>query len=231
MERREFLKSALAGSALLTSSQIPLRGAQIAEDHTSEFYLLRRYRLATGPQRKWCDEFFRDALIPAANRMGIKPVGVFTVMIGPETPTIYILMPSRSLETLVDIEARLLDDTEYLKSGTAFLNASALQPSFDGLEVSLMRAFPHMPRLRLPNATATHSSRLFELRTYHSRSQAEHSRKVEMIDTAEIELETRTGLGPVFYGDTLIGPHMPNLVYLLSFESLAARERGFAAFG
>jgi hypothetical protein len=34
----------------------------------------------------------------------------------------------------------------------------------------------------------------------------------------------------VFFGETLIGARQPNLTYLLTFESVAARERSWAAF-
>jgi hypothetical protein len=38
------------------------------------------------------------AKLPAWNRAGVKPVGVFDVMIGPDAPTKYVLLPFKSLE-------------------------------------------------------------------------------------------------------------------------------------
>ena len=35
---------------------------------------------------------------------------------------------------------------------------------------------------------------------------------------------------PVFFGETIVGPKMPNLTYMLAFDSLAAREKRWAAF-
>ena len=97
MERRTFLTSTLAASALAaTAPRSYLQGAQeTAEGKGREFYQLRRYHLISGPQRKICDDFFRDALVPALNRLGSSPIGVFDVSIGPETPSIYVLMPAR----------------------------------------------------------------------------------------------------------------------------------------
>jgi hypothetical protein len=43
--------------------------------------------------------------IPALNRLGIGPVGAFSVYFGPETPAYYLLMPSSKLETLVKSSA------------------------------------------------------------------------------------------------------------------------------
>jgi hypothetical protein len=38
------------------------------------------------------------------------------------------------------------------------------------------------------------------------------------------------GLTPVFFSRTLVGPRMPSLVYMLVYDDLAAREKGWAAF-
>src|ERR1700719_686409 len=109
MQRRRFLASSVPASALAATQPASYLGA--AEDATKkngrEFYQLRRYHVITGPQRKLCDDFFRDVLIPAVSRLGIGPVGVFDLSIGPETPSIYILMPSIAAETLATAETHL----------------------------------------------------------------------------------------------------------------------------
>ncbi len=102
-----------------------------------------------------CDDFFRDVLIPAVSRLGIGPVGVFDLSIGPETPSIYILMPSTSAETLATVETHLAQDAEYMKAGSAFLNAPAKEPAFDRMESSFLQAFEKWPRLVPPAATKT----------------------------------------------------------------------------
>ena len=53
------------------------------------------------------------------------------------------------------------------------------------------------------------------------RRYAEHVRKVQMFNEAEIGIFTRTGLTPVFFGDTLIGTRMPSLTYMLTFADMA----------
>jgi hypothetical protein len=47
---------------------------------------------------------------------------------------------------------------------------------------------------------------------------------------AEVAIFHRVGIHPVLYSSTLVGPSMPNLTYLIPFESLAAREKAWAAF-
>src|SRR5579872_6967555 len=98
MERRKFLASTLAASALaVTAPGSALEAAQSTMDKKGrEFYQLRRYHVNAGPQKKLCDDFFKDALIPALNRLSISPVGVFDLSNGPDTPTMYVLMPGMS---------------------------------------------------------------------------------------------------------------------------------------
>ena len=231
MQRRTFLTSSLAAAAL---SAAPAANSQSASSASAAkgrwYYELRCYQFSNGPQKKLCDDFFQSALIPAANRLGITPVGAFNLTIGPETPTIYVLLPSPSLESVVNLEAHLAQDAEYMKIGAAFLSAPATAPAFNRLESSLMIAFEKMPGLTLPPATAKNESRVFELRTYQSPSDQDHKRKVEMMQSGEEAIFAKAGFSQVFFGDTLIGPRLPNLTYLLSYESVAVRDKVWSAF-
>ncbi|PYV16202.1 MAG: NIPSNAP family containing protein, partial [Acidobacteria bacterium] len=47
---------------------------------------------------------------------------------------------------------------------------------------------------------------------------------------SEIAIFRRTGLQPIFFGDTLIGTRQPQLTYMLVFESPEARERNWGQF-
>lgn len=237
MQRRKFLASSLAGS-LATSALAASEGARsfaasprAAAPAGREYYLFRRYQLRSGPQVKLAHDFFRDAFIPAANRLGITPIGVFSPVIGPESPALYVLIPSASLETLVNLDARLGQDAAYAKAGTAFLNPPAASPAYIRLESSLMIAFEGQPTLVVPAATAEHRPRFFELRTYESPTDQDHVRKVEMFHSGEFDVFKRAGFSPVFYGDTLIGPRLPQLTYMLEFGDLADREKMWKAFG
>jgi hypothetical protein len=229
MQRRKFLASTLAASALTAGRSSVLWAAAEGGDGAREFYQLRCYHLANGPQRKLSEDFFRDALVPALNRLGISPVGVFNLAIGPETPSTYVLMPCASLETLALVEFRLADDAEYMKAGAAFLNAPAKEPSFVRVESSLLQAFASLPKLNLPPASKTKSPRVFELRTYESPTDQDHKRKVEMMQV-EGAVFAKAGFEQVFYGDTLVGARLPNLTYMLSYESVAERDKKWSTF-
>jgi len=217
--------------AIDSSSSFLQAGRQVSESSGREYYELRRYHLQSGPQQKLTSSFVADALIPALNRLGMKPIGAFDLYIGPETPSLYVLIPSMSLEALVNAEFRLARDEEYQKAGAFFLDAPAKEPAYLRMESSLMSAFEGWPKLTLPPATAQKSSRVFQLRTYESPTHQDHRRKVEMFNSGEFGVFQRAGFWEVFYGDTLIGSHLPNLTYMLSFPNLSELNGKWKAFG
>ena len=228
MKRREFLTSSLAASTLAFASQAQSQTPAAAG--AREYYHLRKYHIQNGPQTKLTESFVADALIPALNRLGIAPVGAFHLDLGPETPTLYVLMPSTNLETLVNIDHKLVEDETFMKAAEPFWSAPATAPAFIRTESSLLSAFPGHPKLTPPPSTATHGKRVFQLRTYESPSFADHVCKVEMFHKGEFEIFQKAGFDQVFYGDTLIGPRMPNLTYMIGFPSLAERDAKWKAF-
>lgn len=245
MDRRQFLASSIVpvaatavsvGSALGATSargSSAASGQQSANAATSaarQYYALRRYDLRTGPQKKLTDDYLKNAFIPALNRLGVTPVGVFNVSIGVGGPSMYVLTPGNSAEVLLTAEAKLSQDADYLKAAGDFLHAPAKEPAYDRLEISLMQALESVPTLTVPEATASHGPRVFELRTYESSSDLDHQRKVEQMNAGEVEIFVKSGFWPVFFGDTLIGTRMPNVTYMIGFESLADRDKHWNAF-
>ncbi|MGH9378032.1 MAG: NIPSNAP family protein [Terriglobia bacterium] len=230
MERRKFLTSSLVASTLAAGTSVFGKAEETADQGEREYYELRRYRLRSGPQAKLTGNFIHEALLPALGRLGIGPVGVFNQLIGPENPSVYVLMPSTSLKTLVTAEASLAHDSAYQQAAEPFINAPAESPAYIRMESKLMIAFEGRPRLTLPPQTAGRGARVFELRTYESPSERDHVRKVEMFHHGEFDIFREAGFYPVFYGDTLIGSRMPNLTYMLAFNSLDDRNRLWQAF-
>ena len=233
MKRRRFLASSLAASALAAEASTGyLQGAAANwKAEGREYYELRRYEIRSGPQAKLAHAYFQSALIPALNRLGIAPVGVFNAVIGPEGPSIYVLLPCSTVEALVTARFQLDSDAAYQAAATGFLNAPAVQPAYIRMESDLMLAFKGHPKVTLPPATASRGARMFELRTYESPSDRDHERKVEMFNSGEFDIFLSAGFHPVFYGDKLAGSRMPNLTYMLSFDDLADRDKKWKAFG
>jgi hypothetical protein len=195
-----------------------------------EVYELRRYDLRFGSQTHRLEQFLSKAAIPAWSRAGLGPIGVFSPLLGGEIPSTYVLLPAPSLEVLVAARSRLAGDAEFLEAGKAFLSAPVTDPAFNRMESSLLVAFRGVPRLEVPRAAAGGGPRIFELRRYESHSDQAVAAKVGMFNSAELEIFRRNGLHAVFFGEALIGPRLPNLTYLLTFEDVGDREESWAAF-
>jgi hypothetical protein len=52
-----------------------------------------------------------------------------------------------------------------------------------------------------------------------------------MFESGEIAIFQRLGMRPVLFAETMVGERMPNLVYMLSYDDLASREKLWKAFG
>jgi hypothetical protein len=224
MERREFLTAAsLAGIAGASS----MAAAAGGDEGKQEYYEFREYRLHVGSKKNLVGDFLRDVGIPAMNRIGIGPVGVFNAVYGPNSPTLYVLLVHKSFETVAKSSSMLMADDEYRKAGAAFVDAPLSEPAYVRVESSLMLAFKDMPKLHVPEK----KPRIFELRTYESHSIKAAKKKIEMFNEGgEIAVFLKTGLQPVFFGETLIGPKMPNLTYMLVFEDMADRDKKWDVF-
>jgi hypothetical protein len=232
VKRREFLKSSLAASSAAgLASVFSAAAADASSKSTREFYELRLYHLRRGPKQKLFDDFYREAAVPAWNRAGVSPVGVFDVMVGPDSPTKYVLMVHKSIESVATATDRVRSDSEYQKAGAEFINVPPNDPGYIRVESSLLAAFEGMPKLEMTALTTDKKPRLFELRTYEAHSKKANKKKIEMFNQGEIAIFRRTGLTPVFFGETLIGTKLPNLTYMLVFENLAARDKNWSAFG
>jgi hypothetical protein len=228
LQRRHFLTSSLAAAAVALTPSDSL--AQPPAAKAREYYELRKYQQQSGPQIKLLQNYLADALIPALNRLGFSPIGVFTLDLGPETPVTYLLIPSTTLESLVTAELQLAKDEEFMKAAAPFWNAPATAPAFTRIESSLMVAFEGWPRLVVPPVTAQHGKRVFQLRTYESPSNQDHQLKVEMFHSGEFEIFARAGFWQVFFGDTLIGPRLPQLTYMVGYPDIAEIDVKWDAF-
>lgn len=232
MKRRKFLKTSVAAAGVGTLATV-LHGADAENSERAgrEFYELRVYRLRRGPMQKRFDAFYKNAAIPAMNRAGIGPVGVFSIMIGPESPDMHVLIPHRSIESFATATDRVRADEDYKKAGAEFINAPATDPSYVRVESWLMGAIEGVPKLEVPGGAAENKPRIFELRTYENHSKSANKKKIEMFNTGELAIFRRCGLQPVFFGETLIGSKMPNLTYMLVYDDMAAHDKGWRAFG
>ena len=226
MDRRDFF----AATAVAAVSPIP-RLDTPAQSAAREYIELRRYHLLPGTKQRAFSAFVGEAAIPAMNRAGVGRVGAFTVVYGENAPSLLLVLAHQSLDSVVSLRDRLASDAAYARAGAAILDAPMSDPAFVRVESTLLRAFEAMPTLEPFAGAGTTTPRIFELRTYESHSDRAALNKVKMFNAGEVPIFRRTGLTPVFFGETLLGAPMPSLIYMLAFSDISARDKAWTAFG
>ncbi|HUW20400.1 MAG TPA: NIPSNAP family protein [Sedimentisphaerales bacterium] len=225
MKRRDFL-TATGLAAAGTLGRIG-RAESKTRQSQREYYELRAYRLKSADRQKLVLGYLKAAAVPALNRIGIEPVGVFTVL-EPDSPDLYVLLVHRSLESVVAASRLIAFDPDYRKAAAGVLDAPKSDPAYERIESSLMLAFEAIPRLEIPTKA---ESRIFQLRIYESHNSLAAKKKVEMFNTGgEIAIFRKAAMNPVFFGESLIGPKLPNLTYMLGFDDMAAKEKAWNKF-
>lgn len=224
MKRRKFLQASTAMSCLVGTSALAAT-VEMAGDGP-DYYEQRTYLLKDKSNRQLVSDYLEHAALPTLRRLGIGPIGVFTELGDAPAPEIHLLITYRSLDQFAGSRLAMEADPEYQAAAKEYLSAELNDPAFLRIASSLMVAFDAMPRLTLPEK----EPRIFEWRIYESHSEAKARRKIEMFNSGEIPIFVEAGFRPVMFGETLIGPRMPNLKYLLASPSKETNEASWAAF-
>ncbi|UJH91223.1 NIPSNAP family protein [Antarcticibacterium sp. 1MA-6-2] len=89
-----------------------------------------------------------------------------------------------------------------------------------------------MPQMKPSTLTSAREKRIYELRSYQAPTEAYLQNKIEMFNEGgEIKLFDELGFNAVFYGEVIVSPHMPNLMYLTTFEDQESRDLHWKNFG
>lgn len=209
--------------------QEPIAAATDSSREEAAAYLEWRHYLAPyGDGRKRLLDFLKQAAVPAWNRLGISPVGIFSALYGSSSSSIYVLLPHLNSDSALHSERRLLQDAHYMRDGAFFHALSSSDPGYWRMENSLLRCFAP---LFLSSAPLQDAGRVFEWRIYTNPNQVQSRKKIHMFTQGgEIELFRQCGLTPLFFAETLIGPQRPNLQYLLVFKDMAERDKCWSVF-
>lgn len=236
MERRAFLAAstaaAVSGSPALVASASTEPVAQAPGGGRAPLlYELRRYHMHNGTMASRLGAYARDVLVPAFNRVGVAPVGLFNVALGGESPTLHVLIPHADAASVATLDERLGTDAEYRKGAETIARLPSGDPPYVRCDSSLHAAVPTFPGIEKPVGAAAGPSRLFELRTYRSHSRPASRKKIEMFEQGgELAIFRRVGLDTVFFARDLVGAGLPSLTYLLVFADPAAREKAWDVF-
>ena len=197
--RREFIVARWCGTGVNWQPGAAGSGAEDASSGQRDLYELRRYVIDHEQQRQGFDAFYRDAAIPALNRIGITPGWSLLCREGTESRLYAAATSFRGFAA--DQHPEATGRCEYLRKGADFLDAPADKPAFQRMESSLLLAFKNMPTLETP---VNNPGRVVQLRIYESPSVKTGQKKIEMFnDAGEIAIFRRVGLHPVFFGESL----------------------------
>lgn len=205
----------------------------VAKAPAREYYQLKIYHYKTQEQETRLDQYLQQAYVPAVHRAGIKYVGIFKPVTQQDSDRkIYVFTPFSSLNKLAEIEQTLQTDTKYLADGKDYIDADYKNAPYNRIESIILQAFPGMPSTAVPNLTAPKAERVYELRSYESPTEKYNANKVRMFNVGdEIGLFKRLNFNAVFYSEVISGSHMPNLMYMTTFNSKADRDKHWDAFG
>jgi hypothetical protein len=199
-----------------------------------EFYEIKVYRFKTAEQEKLLDDYLANAYLPSLHKAGIAKLGVFKPLANDTAADkiIYVFIPLKSLEQWHQLAVLPQKETAPADAGAGYTNAVYTTPPYTRMESILVEAFPQAPAMQLPALQGPHEAHIYELRSYESATEKYNASKVKMFNTGgEIALFKRLGFNGIFYGEVISGSHMPNLMYLTSFDNRQARDEHWKAFG
>lgn len=216
-------KPEMASEVEQTKTSAPVAPAQ-------EYYELRTYKITDIDNQEKVERYLADALLPALNRMNVDRVGVFTSTSDVNDHSIYMLIPYKDLATFTGMNTTLAADAVYQEAAKSYFDQPKKKPLYKRIESRFMKAFESMPVIEQPAQTANKEPRIFELRLYQSHTEDHARRKVQMFNTGETQLMRDCEMAPVFFGETLIGPEAPNLIYMLSASDDKAHKAHWQKF-
>jgi len=196
--------------------------AMRAKATSQYYYQIKIYHFKTQTQESRLDAYFQNAYIPALHKAGVKNVGVFKVLKQDSVDKkLYVFVPYKTWDALETTDQKILSDKNYLNAGKDYLEAPANDPSYTRIETIVLRAFPGAPQPGVPNLTAEKNDRIYELRSYESATEKYNASKVKMFNAGnEIGIFKGYDFNAIFYAEVIAGSHMPNLMYMTTFNGL-----------
>ena len=189
----------------------------------TRYYLMQTFYLRHGTQLGRLHEFL-GSLIPSLNDSHPGPKIALEALVAVHTPQAVLLTGHPNVE-------RALSLREAMAGAKGFAAwESGPEPPYEHYTAALLQAMEYSPEVAA-RADPPKKPRLFEIRQYHSPTWRQLGLLHERFSGPEIRIFHRVGVHPILYSQTVLGPNMPNLTYVIPFDDLAAREKAWDAFG
>ncbi|GAA5220877.1 NIPSNAP family protein [Membranihabitans marinus] len=197
-----------------------------------DWFELRIYHVDKIDQINAVEKYLEKTLLPAFHSAGVDEVGVFKPV--PTSPDfgkkIYVFIPYNNYEDFIKIPRWIQESKRYHRKGKDYLTAPHDKPPFNRVEKILMKAFDGMPKYQPSQLDVDPQKRVYELRSYESPTEYLGDNKIKMFNEGEIDIFDRLGFNAIFYGEVVIGPKTPNLMYMTTFASPEAQAEHWDAF-
>ena len=223
MERRSFIQSGLALTALGTSTKVIADNKSVEVEN--ELYEWRTYDIKWGSNVSVLTDYLKQVLKPALLRAGANHMMVFDE-VAPGGPNKIFALISYPNSSAYLSSQRLQDDAVYQQAAASYHAIPVEKPIYNRFSSSLLHAFDGMKQMLQPVDGAT----VYELRIYEGYSEDAVRRKIKMFNDEEFPLFHKVGLHPIFFGNMISGPHRPCLVYMLNFTDMDAHGKAWQAF-
>lgn len=205
------------------------------------YFELRIYNIDNQENQKVALDYLEKLYIPALKKLEPRNVGVFVADQAEneeENHSVFVLTPFKDLNAYADQLSSLGEPIAELATSSdeaeaafaAYMDRALKDPVYSRIDIRLMRAFKEIPNLELAEYSQNRTNRIFELRLYESHNEEFAKRKVKMFNEGEVQLMRKVEMAPVFFGETLVGSDVPNLIYMLSAESHEAHQEHWKAF-
>lgn len=194
-------------------------------DRQTRFYTLEAFQLRQGTQPGRIHDWLKTGLLPSLSKIHAGPKIVLDAVFGPHTPQIVLITGYSSFEEIWTVRTKIAADAEANKAYEKLEHGS--EPPFETQNVSVLEATPYSPEI----VPAKHDKpRYFELRVYHSPTRSQLQALHQRFAGPESKIFHHVGIFPILYSSGVAGQNLPNLTYLIPFDSLAAREKAWDAF-
>ena len=190
------------------------------------FLTFDTWQLKNGTEVTRLHDWLGGKLVPRLSALAARPVIVMEAVFAPRVPQVIMLAGYSSFSEIDSIQRKLNGDPA-LNAAYGKIETGA-EPLFEAKSSSILEMTTYSPEIA---AAKREKPRYLELRVYHAPTEWQFRALHERMSGPTARLFKTHGIEPLFYSYTRFGPNMPNLTYLIPWESLAAREKAWDAFG
>ncbi|MBV9849539.1 MAG: NIPSNAP family protein [Armatimonadetes bacterium] len=190
-------------------------------------YELRHYDVRSDRGLDFLNRRFADHTLRIWDRLGIEPVGFWTVFVGASSPRLTYVLAWDDLAQRQERWGVFEADPEW-RQVRAESDVRFGGNPVHGITGTILQPVPFITTPRRDNQPGRLAGGVFELRTYAFDDSARLRQTVQWFETAKPLLDKHRmhvmGMWTTYIGVT------PRLTYMLVFENLADRERAWAAY-